>query len=78
MDKTPEEHWRDLSEQILTETKEWRHNHPKATFREIEEEVHSSMSRLEAHLIQDTAQQSKNQAWSQARPQTRSTPVSDV
>lgn len=73
MDKTPEESWRDLSEQILTGMKEWRQRHPQATFREIEDEVHSRMSRLEAQLIQDTAQQSKTQAWSGASPQERPT-----
>ena len=66
MDKAGEDHWRDLSEQILTGMKEWRHHHPKATFREIEDEVHSRMSQLEAQLIQDTAQQSKSQTWSHA------------
>ncbi len=38
MDKTSEEHWRELSEQILTDMTEWRRSHPKATFREIEDE----------------------------------------
>jgi hypothetical protein len=51
MDKTTEEHWRDLSEQILTDITEWRRSHPRATFREIEDEVHERMSRLEARLI---------------------------
>jgi hypothetical protein len=64
MNKTNEEHWRDLSEEILTDIKEWRRSHPKATFREIEDEVHARMSRLEAQLIQDTAQESKSRAWS--------------
>lgn len=73
MDKTPEEHWRELSERILTEITEWRQSHPKATFREIEEEVHARMSRLEAQLIQDTAQQSKSRTWSGASPQERPT-----
>lgn len=73
MDKTPEEHWRDLSEQILTDITEWRRSHPKATLREIEDEVHIRMSRLEAQLIQDTAQQSKSRAWSGASPQERPT-----
>jgi hypothetical protein len=67
MDKIPEEHWRELSEQILTDVAEWRRSHPKATFREIEDEVHARMSRLEAQLIQDTAQQSTSRSWSGAR-----------
>lgn len=71
MDKTPEEHWRELSEQILTDMTEWRRGHPKATFREIEEEAHKRMSQLEAQLIQDTAQQSPSRAWSAACSQER-------
>ncbi len=42
MEKTPKEHWRERSEQILMDVKEWRRNHPKATLREIEEEIHVS------------------------------------
>ena len=71
MDKTPEDHWRELSEQILTDITEWRRSHPKATLREIEDEVHRRMSRLEAHLIQQTAQQSPSRAWSGASQQER-------
>ena len=71
MDKTPEDHWRDLSEQILTDISEWRRSHPKATLREIEDEVHRRMSRLEAQLIQDTAQQSPSRVWSGASRQER-------
>lgn|SRR5512135_767869 len=73
MEKTPEEQWRESSEQILTDMKEWRRNHPKATLREIEDEVHSRMSRLEAQLIQDTAQESRSRTWSGASPQQRPT-----
>jgi hypothetical protein len=73
MDQTPEDHWRELSEQILTDVKEWRRSHPKATLREIEDEVHARMSRLEAQLIEDTAQQSKSRAWSGSVPQERPT-----
>lgn len=66
MDKTPEEHWRELSEHILTDVREWRRIHPKATLREIEDEIHARMSRLEAQLIQDTAQASTSRTWSGA------------
>lgn len=71
MNQTPEDYWRELSERILTQISEWRRTHPKATFREIEDEVHTRMSRLEAQLIQDTAQQSKSRAWSGASAQER-------
>jgi RNase P subunit RPR2 len=71
MDQTPEDHWRELSEHILTDVKEWRRTHPKATFREIEEEIHARMSRLEAQLIEDTAQESQSREWSGARLEER-------
>ena len=71
MDQTPEDHWRELSEHLLTEISQWRRSHPKATLQEIEEEVHRRMSRLEAQLIQDTAQQSQSRAWSGASAQER-------
>lgn len=41
--------------------------------REIEDEIHARMSRLEAQLIQDTAQASKSRTWSGASPQERPT-----
>ena len=69
MEQEPEEHWRVLSEQILTDVKEWRRSHPKATLREIEDEVHARMSRLEAQLIQDTAEASKSRTGSGVGPQ---------
>jgi hypothetical protein len=64
MDKATEEHWRDLGEHILTDIQEWRRTHPKASFREIEDEVHERMSQLEAQVLQDTAQASKSREWS--------------
>lgn len=51
MDETMEKHWRELSEEILNGMKEWRQAHPEATFREIEEAVHTRMSRLEAQMV---------------------------
>ena len=63
--------WHQLSNQILTDIKAWRRAHPKATLREIEEEVHSRLSRLEAQVIQDAAQESEHRAWSRAAPSER-------
>lgn len=65
--------WQQLSEQILTDIKEWGRSHPKATLREIEDEVHQRMSRLEAQVIQDAAQQSEQRDWSGAPPEERPT-----
>jgi YgiT-type zinc finger domain-containing protein len=63
--------WHQLSEQILTDIQEWRRAHPKARLREIEEEIHSRMSRLEARVIQDAAQQSEQRDWRGAPPEQR-------
>jgi len=63
--------WHRVSEQILTDIKEWRRGHPKATFREIEDEVHARMSRLEAQILQDTAQASSSREWSRGSEQER-------
>lgn len=41
--------------------------------REIEEEVHARMSRLEAQVIQDAAQQSERRDWSTAQSEARPT-----
>jgi hypothetical protein len=71
VDQQDEQQWQALSEQILTDIKEWRRAHPKATFREIEQEVHQRMSRLEAQVLQDTAQASRSRDWSGATEQER-------
>lgn len=55
--------WRGLSEEILFNMKEWRSQHPKATLREIEDEVNRQMSRLGAQMIQEMAQQSAATEW---------------
>lgn len=44
---------------------EWREQHPKATFREIEEAVDERMNRLRAQMIQDVVQMGESEAWSQ-------------
>jgi len=55
--------WLTKSAKILSDVKEWRKAHPKATFVEIEDEVHRRLMQLEAQLLQDTAQESASQAW---------------
>ena len=58
-----DEAWLSLSAKILSDVKEWRKAHPKATFVEIEDEVHRRMMQLEAHLLRDAAQESASRAW---------------
>jgi hypothetical protein len=45
-----QEGWFQKSEEILTAIKEWRRAHPKATFVEIEDEIHKRMMQLEVPL----------------------------
>ncbi len=71
MDEEMDRVWRTLSEEILTDLKAWRLAHPKATFREIEQAVHARTTRLEAQLLQDTAQASANREWSGKGEQER-------
>jgi RNase P subunit RPR2 len=52
-----------LSENILMDIKEWRKAHPKATFVEIEEEVHRRMMQLEARIIEKAAETSPSRDW---------------
>jgi DNA repair exonuclease SbcCD ATPase subunit len=71
MNQETDQAWQQWSEQILTAIKAWRRAHPKATLREIEEEVHTRLSRLEAQVIQDAAEESERRAWSGASPSHR-------
>jgi rubrerythrin len=64
MEQKQEDDWRKLSEEVLMSMNAWRKAHPKATLREIEQEAHARMSRLEAQLIQETAQESTSREWS--------------
>lgn len=47
--------WSGMSEDILTGMLEWRLQHPKATFREIEAEVDRRLAVLRAKMIADAA-----------------------
>lgn len=47
--------WHDLTEEVITGMKEWRLQHPKATFREIEAAVDERLSRVRARMLEDAA-----------------------
>ena len=66
-----QEGWLPKSEEILTDIKEWRRAHPKATFVEIEDEIHKRMMQLEAHLLQEAAQESTSREWGRTAGQER-------
>lgn len=58
-----EQAWLRKGATILTDIKEWRRAHPKATFVEIEDEIHRRMMELEAQVLQDAAQASESREW---------------
>ena len=55
--------WNGLSEEMMHGRAEWREQQPKATFREIEEEVDKRLSELRAKMISDTAMASAEAGW---------------
>jgi hypothetical protein len=63
--------WQQLSEEVLVGMKEWRLQHPKATFVEIEEALDERLGRLRARMLQDTALASTSSDWSQAPSEER-------
>ena len=50
-----EAQWRELSEEAMTGMAEWRVQHPKATFQEIETALDERLGRLRARMLQDAA-----------------------
>ncbi len=55
--------WRELSEDVITGMKEWRLQHPKATFAEIESALDERLARLRARMLQDAALASAAGDW---------------
>ena len=58
-----DQHWRELSEDVLSGMKEWRLQHPRATFREIEAAVDERLARLRARMLEDAALASAAAHW---------------
>lgn len=55
--------WNGLSAEIMQGIAKWRERHPKATFREIEEEIDKRLSELRAKMISDTVMESAQAEW---------------
>jgi NADH pyrophosphatase NudC (nudix superfamily) len=55
--------WRELAEEILTGMKEWRLQHPKATWNEIEAALDERLGRMRAKMLQDAALASMTTDW---------------
>jgi RNase P subunit RPR2 len=54
---------RQMSTEILTDIKEWRMAHSRATYVQIEDEVHKRMMQLEARLIERAVEESPSREW---------------
>jgi len=50
---------------------EWRKEHPKATWAEIEAAVDERMNQLRAQLLQEVVQMGETEAWNQLPPEER-------
>jgi YgiT-type zinc finger domain-containing protein len=53
--KWDEAKWAALAAEVFVGMKEWRQQHPKATFKEIEQALDARLSALRARMLQDVA-----------------------
>ena len=60
---------RQMSVEILTDLEEWRRAHPRATYVEIEDEVHKRLMQLEARLIESAVERSPSREWGRGSEQ---------
>ena len=63
--------WRELSEEVLTGMKEWRLEHARATFQEMETALDERLGRLRARMLQDAALASTAAEWDEAETEAR-------
>ena len=71
MEKNEPDKSQAMFDEIITGMKEWRACHPKATMREIEMEARQRVSRLEAHLIEESALEGRTKEWAGKPPEER-------
>ncbi len=58
-----EQTWHRMTEQIMAGMREWRLAHPKATLREIEDQLDTRWARVRARLLEDMALASAAADW---------------
>lgn len=58
-----EQSWTKMGDEAIRGMLEWRQQHPKATFREIEREVDQRLAKMRARMIQDAALASEQVEW---------------
>ena len=60
-----QDEWQVVSIEALSGIAEWRLQHPRATWNQIEQAVEERLSRLRTRILQDAAQHSAAAKWSQ-------------
>ncbi len=55
MDAGFDAQWNELAEEVTSGMKEWRLQHPRATFREIEQALDERLAKMRARMLQDAA-----------------------
>lgn len=55
--------WQALSEEVMRGMKDWRVQHPKATFREIEAALDERLAQLRTRMLEDTLLVSRAADW---------------
>jgi YgiT-type zinc finger domain-containing protein len=63
-----EKRWNGLSAEIISGIAEWRQQHPRATFREIEDEVDKRLAVLRVRMLSDAAISSTQAEWEGRSP----------
>jgi len=58
--------WNELAEEVMTGMAEWRVQHPRATFRQMETALDERLARMRARMLQDLALASSAADWGQA------------
>ncbi len=68
-----EARWQPSSRAVIRTMKDWRRQHPKATFREIESALDQQLAQLRAEMLRDLALASPNADLAQTPPAERAT-----
>lgn len=68
-----EQMWHALTEEIITGMRDWRAQHPHATFRDIEDALDSRVHAMRARMLEHLAHQSTAAAWEDAPALTHPT-----
>jgi NADH pyrophosphatase NudC (nudix superfamily) len=55
--------WHEFAEEVMTGMREWRVQHPKGTFREIEAALDERLGRLRARMLEDALLVSRAAEW---------------